>query len=194
MWWWQWLIVALSIAIALFVLFINPKTRLTKLLSEQAKVFYKYKGSEGKQRKLSVLDLISFFAVPLMLSCGLVWGFSYCFTKESANVLLTVVSILFSVLFSILSIIVAKSKTTDEIEKSVVKETFVSICTSSVLLLASMIMLIIYVLIFGDGENTLWPMILSNLILLTLFHVLMLILMIIKRFVLIYIKGKKMNK
>lgn len=189
--WWQWLIVALSVAIALFILLINPKTRLTKLLSEQAKVFYKYEGAEEKQRKLSVLDLISFFVVHLMLSCGLVWGFSYCFTKESANVLLTVVSILFSVLFSILSIIAAKSKTTDEIEKSVVKETFVSICTSSVLLLASMIMLIIYVLIFGDGENTLWPMILCNLILLTLFHVLMLILMIIKRFVLIYIKSNK---
>lgn len=189
--WWQWLIVVLSILMALFVLFINPKTRLTKLLLEQFKVFYKFEGREKKQRKLSVFDLVSFFAIPLIISCGLVWGFSYYFTKDAANVLLTVVSILFSVLFSILSIIAAKSKTSDEIEKSVVKETFVSICTSSVLLLVSMIMLIVYVLVFSEGDNTLWPKILTNVILLTLFHVLMLILMIIKRFVLVYLNGNK---
>lgn len=115
------------------------------------------------------------------------WGFSYYFSIEVANILLTVASILFSVVFSILSIVTAKSKSNDEIEKKVIHETFISICTTTFFLLLSIILLIIYVIALGSDEQVILYKIMSNFILFILIHTIMLITMIIKRFVLIFL-------
>lgn len=43
MYWWQWLILTCIVLLLIFVVFINPKTRLNKLFVEQIKVFISMK-------------------------------------------------------------------------------------------------------------------------------------------------------
>ena len=183
--WWHILILVFIFLLVCVAIF-NPKLKLGGLFIKQLQVFYRY-DNKGKTKVSSFLDIFTFIILPIVISCLIVWGFDYHFLADQANIVLTVVSVLFSILFAILSLITAKSSSNNKIELLVIKETFVSTCTSTVSLLFSIVLLIIYCLIFNIVDSFVLN-IFTNFILIFLMHSLLLLIMVIKRFVLIYFK------
>ena len=185
--WWQILLICF-IAISLLIACFNRKVRLTRLLRDQFHIYYVKQN--GKQ-VLSVFDIFCFLLIPLFISSSIVWGFGFWFDSSIANIVLTIASILFSVLFTILSIITSKIGAKDNIESTVIKETFTTISCSTTNLLIGIVLLIIYAILLPHYENQTLYKIVTNIIIFILIHSFMLLLMTIKRFYMVFNKDDK---
>ncbi|MDD6801293.1 MAG: hypothetical protein PUE65_01825 [Mollicutes bacterium] len=189
--WWQWIVLGV-IVFSSIVLLCNRKIMNPSLIKDQLKIYYKFSENE-KQNKINWFDIFSFLCLPLAISCCIVWGFGYQLGIESANTILTVTSILFSVLFTVLSIVTSKTKSTDAIEKKVIKETFSTITAVTVWLIISILITIVYVLLLPMLECEILFKVLTNFVFAILVHSLALLLMTIKRFYLVYSKEEDEN-
>ena len=189
--WWQWIVLGV-IVFSSIVLLCNRKIMNPSLIKDQLKIYYKFSENE-KQNKINLFDIFSFLCLPLVISCCIVWGFGYQLGIESANTILTVTSILFSVLFTVLSIVTSKTKSTDAIEKKVIKETFSTITAVTVWLIISILITIVYVLLLPMLECEILFKVLTNFVFAILVHSLALLLITIKRFYLVYSKEEDEN-
>lgn len=182
--WWQWIILIIITISTFFILF-NRKLINSSLIKDQLGVYCKYTGIYGC-KKISWFDIFCFLVLPIVISCSVVWGFDYQLDRDSTNVILTVTSILFSVLFTVLSIITSKIKSADKIEREVVRETFVTITTITWCLIISILISIVYSLLLAKLDNVILFKILTNVLFAILVHSFALLLMVIKRFYLVF--------
>lgn len=182
--WWKW-IVLFIIIVSIILLLSNRKLINLSIFKDHLRIYCNYSGNVRKG-KISWFDIFSFLILPLVISCSLVWGFDYWLNDESANVILTVTSILFSVLFTVLSIITSKTKSNDYIEKKVIQETFCSITMITLWLIILIILSIVYLLIIHKVESIISFKILTTFIFAILIHSFALLLMTIKRFYLVF--------
>lgn len=182
--WWQWIILGIVI-ISAFCLLLNKKIVNADLFKDQLNVYYKCR-QDGTRGKICLFDIFCFLALPLIISCCIVWGFDYQLDIESTNALLTVTSILFSVLFTVLSIVTAKTKSTDDIERKVVKEAFTTITATTMWLVFCILVSIVYLLLLSKSDNRILFKILTNCLFAILIHSFALLLMTIKRFYMVF--------
>lgn len=156
----------------------NKKVRILGIFKEQFNVF-----RNDKNNKLSIWDIVCFLIFPIIVAVIITIRFNCIIDNNLANVLTTVFAFVFTVLFGFAAILVGKMDSGVELEKQVVKETFVSIMTSNILALLSAILSI--VLIFNQSRNV--DIIVSICIYSLSFMIIMLIFMISKRTFKIYI-------
>ena len=130
-----------------------------------------------------------FFRFPIAISGLIVFGLSFRVTTQLAETLTTVFSLVFTILFGFAAVIVEKSESDIEKKKRVIGETFVSIITSTSLSLFAAFISIILTVITKD----LYVSILSIILFAVSLHIILLLLMIIKRTFVIYCEDERDN-
>lgn len=141
----SWICLIIIIVCVILSLF-NKKIRCNLLFSEFLKIF-----KNNRTGKISFFDVICFFIFPLIIAICLVVGFDYSFSKDIANVLLTVFSITFTLLFGVMSILSVTLDSDDKIKKQISREAFTAVSFSMLSSLISLVLLIIY-LVLKDYE------------------------------------------
>lgn len=114
-----WQIICL-IGLLLIIVF-NPKIQLTRIFVEQFKVY-----KNDKTHKISMFDILSFLIAPICISILTSVSLPYEKVATSAATIMTVFSIVATLLLSFLALLVDKS-TTNQKEKEVIDQTFVTI-------------------------------------------------------------------
>lgn len=114
-----WQIICL-IGLLLIIVF-NPKIQLTRIFVEQFKVY-----KNDKTHKISMFDILSFLIAPICISILTSVSLPYEKVATSAGTIMTVFSIVATLLLSFLALLVGKS-TTNQKEKEVIDQTFVTI-------------------------------------------------------------------
>ncbi len=114
-----WQIICL-IGLLLIIVF-NPKIQLTRIFVEQFKVY-----KNDKTHKISMFDILSFLIAPICISILTSVSLPYEKVATSARTIMTVFSIVATLLLSFLALLVDKS-TTNQKEKEVIDQTFVTI-------------------------------------------------------------------
>lgn len=114
-----WQIICL-IGLLLTIVF-NPKIQLTRIFVEQFKVY-----KNDKTHKISMFDILSFLIAPICISILTSVSLPYEKVATSAGTIMTVFSIVATLLLSFLALLVDKS-TTNQKEKEVIDQTFVTI-------------------------------------------------------------------
>lgn len=114
-----WQIICL-IGLLLIIIF-NPKIQLTRIFVEQFKVY-----KNDKTHKISMFDILSFLIAPICISILTSVSLPYEKVATSAGTIMTVFSIVATLLLSFLALLVDKS-TTNQKEKEVIDQTFVTI-------------------------------------------------------------------
>lgn len=114
-----WQIICL-IGLLLIIVF-NPKIQLTRIFVEQFKVY-----KNDKTHKISMFDILSFLIAPICISILTSVSLPYEKVATSAVTIMTVFSIVATLLLSFLALLVDKS-TTNQKEKEVIDQTFVTI-------------------------------------------------------------------
>lgn len=114
-----WQIICL-IGLLLIIVF-NPKIQLTRIFVEQFKVY-----KNDKTHKNSMFDILSFLIAPICISILTSVSLPYEKVATSAGTIMTVFSIVATLLLSFLALLVDKS-TTNQKEKEVIDQTFVTI-------------------------------------------------------------------
>lgn len=114
-----WQIICL-IGLLLIIVF-NPKIQLTRIFVEQFKVY-----KNDKTHKISMFDILSFLIAPICISILTFVSLPYEKVATSAGTIMTVFSIVATLLLSFLALLVDKS-TTNQKEKEVIDQTFVTI-------------------------------------------------------------------
>lgn len=114
-----WQIICL-IGLLLIIVF-NPQIQLTRIFVEQFKVY-----KNDKTHKISMFDILSFLIAPICISILTSVSLPYEKVATSAGTIMTVFSIVATLLLSFLALLVDKS-TTNQKEKEVIDQTFVTI-------------------------------------------------------------------
>ena len=114
-----WQIICL-IGLLLIIVF-NPKIQMTRIFVEQFKVY-----KNDKTHKISMFDILSFLIAPICISILTSVSLPYEKVATSAGTIMTVFSIVATLLLSFLALLVDKS-TTNQKEKEVIDQTFVTI-------------------------------------------------------------------
>lgn len=114
-----WQIICL-IGLLLIIVF-NPKIQLTRIFVEQFKVY-----KNDKTHKISMFDILSFLIAPICILILTSVSLPYEKVATSAGTIMTVFSIVATLLLSFLALLVDKS-TTNQKEKEVIDQTFVTI-------------------------------------------------------------------
>ena len=161
------------------MLFCNKKVRVFAVVVEQYKVF-----KNDRKGKISVWDICCFVVIPIALAAIIVFAIDKPVDVELANTLTTVFSLVFTILFGFIAILVGQidDKKTDDTEKQVIKETFVSIISATLLSLCGTVVS----LIITQLTDSLTKSILSCVIYTISFVDVMLLLMTTKRVFIIY--------
>ena len=99
----------------------------------------------ARKGKTSVWDIWSFFILPIILASIIVFGIGKPVDNDLANILTTVFSLIFTILFGFIAILVGRMEddSNNRIEQTVIKETFVSIISATLISLAGTITSII---------------------------------------------------
>lgn len=174
-----WIIIAATL---LFVmLFFNRKVRFWAILKEQMKVF-----KNAKSQRISVWDCLCFLVFPWTFSCICVLKLDFVVKQELAGILTTVFSIVFTVLFGFAAVMVSKIDSSNETEKQVAEETFVSIVSANLMSLIAAVLSIVLTQAVSEVavkivSIALWG---SSLI------IIMLLLLITKRTFFLYVDNK----
>lgn len=105
----------------LLIIVLNPKIQLTRIFVEQFKVY-----KNDKTHKISMFDILSFLIAPICISILTSVSLPYEKVATSAGTIMTVFSIVATLLLSFLALLVDKS-TTNQKEKEVIDQTFVTI-------------------------------------------------------------------
>lgn len=164
------------ILICVIVSFINSKIRCSILFKDFFSVFKNY-----RTKKVSLLDILSFFISPLVMSIIIVYGFKYSFSIIMSNILLTVFSIIFTLLFGVMSLLSTALNSKDAIKSQISKEAFTAVSFSMLSSLLCLILLIIYISLI-ENVSYIWLFeLLTSIILFLTINLIMLFLMIIKR-------------
>lgn len=114
---WQIVCVVTLLTIVAF----NPKVQLFKIFSEQFKVY-----RNDKTNRVSIYDIITFLIIPIILATIVAFSLSYKELSEASEIIITVFSLVATLLLSFLAMLVDKT-TTNNKEKTLVKETFATI-------------------------------------------------------------------
>lgn len=130
----------LAIILIIVMLFFNKKVQLISVVVEQLGVF-----RNARKGKTSVWDIWSFFILPIILASIIVFGIGKPVDNDLANILTTVFSLIFTILFGFIAILVGRMEddSNNRIEQTVIKETFVSIISATLISLAGTITSII---------------------------------------------------
>jgi hypothetical protein len=177
----EYAIIALTV-ICIGAMLFNRKIYIIKIFVEQIKAF-----KNDKTEKISFFDIISFVVCPIILSSIITYYYNFIIDETLAEILVTAFTLIFTLLFAFEAILVSKKDSQNKVEQEVVKETFVSIVTASVLSLTANIMSIMIMFVNYDIVIK----ILSTVILTLSFMTIMLLLMIIKRTFLVYMNDSK---
>jgi len=180
----EYIITAIT-AICIFIMLFNRKVRIIRIFLKQISVF-----KNNSSNKISILDVFSFIFCPIVLSIIITQYYDFVIKKELAEILTTTFSLIFTLLFAFEAVLVGKKDSTNEIEREVIKETFISIMTSSVLTLGASILSM--AILFTDIR--LIHEILTVAVLILSFMTIMLLLLIIKRTFNVYMNNDKENK
>ena len=169
-------IIFIILFVTIIMLF-NKKVSLIRLALRQLQVY-----KNAKTEKYSVWDFVSFILCPIIIAILIVCGLQYRIDKQLAEILTTVFSLVFTILFGFAAVIVERDEKSDSKKARVITETFVSIITSTVLsLIAAVLSMVILVI-----EKEIIVIILSIILFTLSFHIIMLLLMIMKRAFVIY--------
>ena len=179
----EYIVTALTIA-CIFVMSFNRKINVAKVFIEQLKVF-----KDNRTKKISFGDILSFIICPILLSLIIIIWHGFIIEKELAQILTTAFSLIFTLLLAFEAILVGKKDSTNEIEKEVINQTFITIVSSSVFSLVGVVLSIIIMLV----SNNIWKMVLSTSLLSLSFMTIMLLLMIIKRTFAVFMRDSKNN-
>lgn len=130
-----WQIICLAALLPIIVF--NPKIQLARIFAEQLKVY-----KNDKTHKISLFDILSFLIAPTGIAILMSFSLSYEKVAASAETIMTVFSIVATLLLSFLALLVDKS-TTNQKEKKVIDQTFVTI---SVDIVYSIFVVLLFVL------------------------------------------------
>lgn len=154
------------------MLFLNKKVRITNVLCEQIKVF-----SDYRTKHISPWDICCFILFPIALSFILIFALKVVIPEGLAEILATVFSLVFTILFGFSAILVGRMEDGNKIERQIIKETFVSIITATILSLFATIFSIAALIVKTIiATSIIWCIILS-----LSFMIIMLLLLITKR-------------
>lgn len=183
----QIVLLVLCFCCLVFSLF-NRKSNVFFLLKEQCKIYYTYQknGQDSRRFRLCWGDIMGFLICPFIISSALVWGFGFYFSENVSNIILTILSVIFSVLLTVLSVITAKLKNSDDVETKVSHEVFTTLSSSCAWLFLAIAVLLAHVILLGQVEVAPLFQSLTNVVLFILIHVGLLILMVLKRFYLVF--------
>jgi len=180
----EYFIIALTVILIATMLF-NRKARIVKVFVEQLKVF-----KNDRTQKVYFWDILSFIVCPTLLSLIMVIWYDFRIDKEFAQILTTAFSLIFTLLLAFKAILIGKKNSGNEIEKEVIKQTFVSVVSASVLSMIGIILSITIML----ASNCVVLMISTMSILALSFMTIMLLLMIIKRTFVIFTRDDQTSK
>ncbi len=130
-----WQIICL--VLLLLIIVFNPKIQLARIFVEQFKVY-----KNDKTHKISLFDILSFLIAPICIAILMSFSLPYEKVATSAGTIMTVFSIVATLLLSFLALLVDKS-TTNQKEKEVIDQTFVTI---SVDIVYSIFVVLLFVL------------------------------------------------
>ena len=130
-----WQIICL--VILLLIIVFNPKIQLARIFVQQFKVY-----KNDKTHKISLFDILSFLIAPICIAILVTFSLPYEKVATSAGTIMTVFSIVATLLLSFLALLVDKS-TTNQKEKEVIDQTFVTI---SVDIVYSIFVVLLFVL------------------------------------------------
>ena len=133
------------LAVTIISMLFNKKIRITKLLREQFQVF-----KNAKNGNISIFDIWCFIIAPLVISSIIVFRFDLVIDTNLANTLSVVFSIVFTILFGFSSIIIGKIESSNDTERQVVSETFVSIIFTTILSLIGTICSLLIISIVNE--------------------------------------------
>ena len=130
----------LSIILIIMMLFLNKKVRLIEVITEQFKVF-----KNARNDKISIWDICCFIIMPIALAVIIVFAIGKSVDNELANTLTTVFSLVFTILFGFIAILIGRMEDNlnNKIEQTVIKETFVSIISATLISLCGTVISII---------------------------------------------------
>lgn len=183
-------IMILILSISVCAMLLNKKVNTSKVFLEQLKVF-----NNDKTQKISIYDIFCFILCPILLSVVIVLGYDFRINDEFAQSLITAFSLVFTLMLAFETILVGKKSSGNEVEREVIKQTFISAVSTSILSLFGAILTIVLLL----TSKYIVTKILTLFVLLISFMIIMLILMIIKRTFIVFLQenedeDKKNNK
>jgi len=175
-------VVAILTVMCILAMLCNRKINVVSVFVEQLRVF-----KDNRTKKISRWDIISFMVCPIFLSLVLVIWHEFSINKELAQVLTTAFSLIFTLLLAFETILVSKKNSTNDIEREVISQTFVSAVSASIFALAGIILSMMIMFI----ADACMLRIFTTLILVLSFMTIMLLLMIIKRTFIIFMNTNK---
>jgi len=175
-------IVAILTVICILAMLCNRKINVAAVFVEQLRVF-----KDNRTKKISPWDIVSFIVCPIFLSLVLVIWYDFSINKELAQVLTTAFSLIFTLLLAFETVLVSKKNSTNDIEREVISQTFVSAVSASILALVGIILSMMIMFI----SDACMLRIFTTLILVLSFMTIMLLLMIIKRTFKIFMNDNK---
>lgn len=175
-------IIAILVVICIFAMLCNRKINVVAIFIEQLKVF-----KDNRTKKISPWDIISFILCPFFLSLALVIWYEFNINKELAQILTTAFSLIFTLLLAFETILVSKKNSTNDVERKVISQTFVSAVSASIFAMVGIILSIMIMFI----SNALAIRIVTILVLVSSFITIMLLLMIIKRTFMIFMNDNE---
>lgn len=164
------------LVVSLFFMLLNKKIRCSKLVKDLFKIFY-----DNRRQKISIIDLISFFACPIIIGVAIAIGFDYCFSIDVSNALLTIFSILFTLLFGVMSLLTATLNSDNITKKKVSNEAFTAVAFAMFISLIVLILMIVYIALLEKISAIIYFKIFTAIIISLAINMIMLFFMIIKR-------------
>ncbi len=111
----------LCTVIFIIIVFVNPKTRVLRIVLEQVKIY-----KNDKTDKYYWLDICTFIIVPIILATIVSLNISLATIVSNAGTIITVFSLIATLPLSFLALLIDKILRTQK-EKEVAREAFVSI-------------------------------------------------------------------
>lgn len=158
--------------VLLVIVALNPKVQLTKIFVEQFKVY-----KNDRTKKISPYDILSFLIVPVAFAVLAAFSLPYDKIISASDTIITVFSIVATLLLSFLALLVDKS-TTNEIEKELVKQTFVTITIDIVY---SIFVVLLFAITYFVDFNCVVRKIFIGLVAFLIVKILLNVFMILKR-------------
>ena len=171
--------------VVLVLVAFNPKVQLTKIFVEQFKVY-----TNDKTKKLSLYDIVSFIAAPIVLSVIVALSLPYEEMSKASGTIITVFSIVATLLLSFLALLVDKS-TTNSKEKEVVKQTFVTITVD---IIYSIFVVLLFAIPYFIEINSIFEKIFVGIVAFLIIKILLNVFMILKRVFAVLSDGNDANK
>lgn len=158
--------VYIIIIVALLLILLNKKMRFYKVFVAQFKIFY-----NNANKKLSWIDIITYFLLPIIIGLSLVCGLDFKIPSNLLSDFVTIYSLLLTILIGVLSLLIVQnnkveikhSKQSDidqeKWRKSIIQETIIIIANNMII----SIIIIILIFCLKNILNDVWLIILNVL-------------------------------